>query len=109
MTISKNMKAYELTLEELFPRKLTDTVCINIDNVREVWVATLMCAEYLDSFVDSIIVRDDDFKAIGIVGGFELLDHLRENPTHFTPQNAWEYFLALAGIIICFIVLFKEV
>jgi CBS domain-containing protein/predicted transcriptional regulator len=81
MTISKNMKAYELTLEELFPRRLTDTVCINIHNTREVWVATLMCAEYLDSFVDSIIVRDDDFKPIGIVGGFELLDHLRENPT----------------------------
>lgn len=81
MTISKNMRAYELTVEELFPRNLTDTVFINIDNGREVWVATLMCAEYLDSFIDSIIVRDNDFKAIGIVGGFELLDHLRKNPT----------------------------
>jgi predicted transcriptional regulator/CBS domain-containing protein len=81
MTIPKNRKAYELTLEELFPRKLTDTVCININIAREVWVATLMCAEYLDSFIDSIIVRDNDFKPIGIVGGFELLDHLRKNPT----------------------------
>jgi CBS domain-containing protein len=81
MTIPQSMKIYELTLEELFPRKLTDTVCVNIHNEREVWVATLMCAEYLDSFIDSIIVRDIDFKPIGIVGGFELLDHLRKNPT----------------------------
>lgn len=73
--------AYELTLEELFPENLTDTVCINIDTGRQVWVATLMCAEYLDSFIDSIVVRDNDFKPVGIVGGFELLDHIRKNPT----------------------------
>ncbi len=40
-----------------------------------------MCAQYLESVVDSIIVRDDSFKPIGIVGGYELLDHLRKNPT----------------------------
>jgi len=73
--------AYELTLEELFPENLTDTVCINIDTGRQVWVATLMCAEYLDSFIDSIVVRDNDFKPVGIVGGFELLNHIRKNPT----------------------------
>lgn len=61
VTISMYRKAYELTLEELFPRNLTDTVCINIDAGRQVWVATLMCAQYLDSFIDSIIVRDNDF------------------------------------------------
>ena len=80
---SQLQEAYELTLEELFPRKLTDTICINIHNAREVWVATLMC-EYLDSFIDMLfnrLVRDNDFKPIGIVGGFELLDHLRKNPT----------------------------
>lgn len=75
------MKAYELTLEELFPGNLTDTVCINIDVGRQVWVATLMCAEYLDSFIDSIVVRDNDFRPVGIVGGFDLLDHIRKNPT----------------------------
>lgn len=71
----------ELTLEELFPRTLTDTVCINLNKGREVWIATLMCAEYLESVVDSIIVRDDDFKPVGIVGGYDILDHLRKNPT----------------------------
>jgi CBS domain-containing protein len=81
MVISNNKKVSELTLEELFPRTLTDTVCININKEREVWVATLMCGEYLESAIDSIIVRDDDFKPIGIVGGYDLLDHLRKNPT----------------------------
>ncbi|HEU4467508.1 MAG TPA: hypothetical protein VFR61_00555 [Nitrososphaeraceae archaeon] len=40
-----------------------------------------MCAQYLESTVDSIIVRDNDFKPVGIIGGYELLDHLRKNPT----------------------------
>ena len=40
-----------------------------------------MCAQYLESTVDSIIVRDNDFKPIGIVGGYDLLDHLRRNST----------------------------
>jgi len=81
MIISNNKKVSELTLEELFPKTLVDTVCINLNEGREVWVATLMCAQYVESFVDSIIVRDDDFKPIGIVGGYDILDHLRKNPT----------------------------
>jgi len=81
MTIPNNKTISELTLEELFPKTLVDTVCINLYKGREVWVATLMCAQYVESFVDSIIVRDDDFKPIGIVGGYDILDHLRKNPT----------------------------
>jgi CBS domain-containing protein len=81
MGTSNNKKVSELTLEELFPKTLTDTVCINIHKEREIWVATLMCAQYLESTVDSIIVRDEGFKPIGIVGGYDLLDHLRRNPT----------------------------
>lgn len=81
MNISNNKKVSELTLEELFPKTLTSTVCISIDKGREVWVATLMCAQYLESTIDSIIVRNDSFKPIGIVGGYDLLDHLRKNPT----------------------------
>jgi len=76
-----NKTVSELTLEELFPKTLTDTVCINLFKGREVWVATLMCAQYVESFVDSIIVRDDDFKPVGIVGGYDILNHLRKNPT----------------------------
>src|SRR5574337_636648 len=54
---------------------------INLNKGREVWVDTLMCTQYVESFVDSIIIRDDDFKPIGIVGGYDILDHLRKNPT----------------------------
>jgi CBS domain-containing protein len=40
-----------------------------------------MCAQYLESFVDSIIVRNDAFEPAGMVGGYELLDNLRKSPT----------------------------
>lgn len=79
-SLAKPVSVSALTLEQLFPGKLTDTVCVNLHYGREVWVATLMCAEYLESFVDSIIIRDDSFTPIGILGGIELLDNLRKNP-----------------------------
>lgn len=72
----------ELNLEELFGRTLTDTSCIYIDKGRDVWVATEMCAQYLESAVDSIVVRDEvGQQPVGIVGGYDLLNHLRKNPT----------------------------
>ncbi len=70
----------ELTLEQLFPKTLTDTSCVYIDKQSEVWLATEMCAHYIESVVDSIIVSENG-KPLGIVGGYDLLDHLRENPT----------------------------
>lgn len=79
--MSKGQRVRELTLEEAFDGSLTNMQCINIDGRRHVWVAALMCAQYLESAVDSIVVRDDSFKPIGIVGGYDLLDHLRKNPT----------------------------
>ncbi len=71
----------ELTLEEIFADRLTDTPCVYINKDREVWVATEMCAQYLESNVDSIVVRDAEKNPLGIVGGYDLLDHLRKNPT----------------------------
>lgn len=70
----------DLTLEDLFGTTLTDTSCVYIDKEREVLVAAEICAQYLESVVDSILVLDDEDKAIGIVGGYDLLDHLRKNP-----------------------------
>lgn len=69
----------ELTLGELFPETLTNTNCIFVDKEREVWVATEMCAQYLESTIDALVVQDND-KPTGIVGGYDLLDHLRKNP-----------------------------
>lgn len=56
----------EMTLEELFPETLTDTNCVFLDKQREVWVATEMCAQYLESTIDALVVQDGD-KPIGIV------------------------------------------
>lgn len=69
----------ELTLEQLFPETLTDTNCVFVDKDREVWVATEMCAQYLESTIDALVVQDNG-KSIGIVGGYDILDHLRKNP-----------------------------
>lgn len=71
----------ELTLDELFPNTLADSPCVYVDKDRQVWVATEMCAQYLESAVDSIVVVDGDGIPIGIVGGYDLLDNLRKNPT----------------------------
>ena len=37
----------ELTLEEVFADRLTNTPCVYLNNDREVWVATEMCVQYL--------------------------------------------------------------
>jgi predicted transcriptional regulator len=71
----------ELTLEQMFSDGLTDTPCVYLNQEREVCVATEMCVQYLESSVDSIVIRDDDHKPIGMIGGYDLLAHIRENPT----------------------------
>jgi predicted transcriptional regulator len=81
METSTEMKSIsDSTLEELFPETLTDTSCVYIDKGREVWVGTEMCAQYIESNVDSIVVIENN-KALGIIGGYDILDHLRKNPT----------------------------
>ncbi len=71
----------ELTLEEIFSDGLTDTPCVYLNQEREVAVATEMCVQYLESSIDSIVIRDDERNPIGIVGGYDILNHIRANPT----------------------------
>jgi predicted transcriptional regulator len=71
----------EMSLKELFPETLIDANCVFVDKEREVWVATEMCAQYLESTIDSLVVQEDN-KPIGIVGGYDVLDHLRKHHTH---------------------------
>ena len=71
----------ELTLGQIFSDSLTDTPCVYLNKEREVYVATEMCVQYLESSVDSIVIRDDDHNPIGMVGGYDLLKHIRSNPT----------------------------
>lgn len=74
-------KISELTLDELFSDSLTDAPCVYLNEEREVWVATEMCVQYLESTVDSIVIRNNDLTPVGIVGGYDLLNHIRKNPT----------------------------
>lgn len=71
----------EMSLNEAFGNRLTNTPCAYINTNRDVWVATEMCAQYLESIIDSIVVRDDNKNPVGIVGGYDLLDSVRKNPT----------------------------
>ncbi len=87
MEVISDMSVSELTLQELFPKTLTDTSCVYIDKESEVWVATEMCAQYIESNVDSIVVCDPNNKPIGIVGGYDLCDYLRKNPTRDSQYN----------------------
>jgi predicted transcriptional regulator len=71
----------ELTLEEIFSDRLTNIPCVYLNNKREVWVAIEMCAQYLESTIDSIVIRDDNHNPLGIVGGYDLLTHIRKHPS----------------------------
>ncbi|MGD8299463.1 MAG: CBS domain-containing protein [Nitrosopumilaceae archaeon] len=81
MIVSNTESISELTLDEILSSSLTDTPCVYLNQEREVWVATEMCVQYLESSIDSIVIRNDDLTPVGIVGGYDLLNHIRKNPT----------------------------
>jgi hypothetical protein len=88
--IQKNKPISERSLEELFPDVWSFPFCVNIEKGTEVWVAAGMLVEYLESFTDSVVVREN-YKPIGIIGGYDLLNNLRKNPTNdFFHQNKVE-------------------
>lgn len=70
----------ERTLESLLPDTLTHSLCIHIDKGKDVWVATGMLVQYLESATDSIMVKEDE-TPIGVIGGKEILQNLLKNPT----------------------------
>jgi|CXWL01.1.fsa_nt_gi predicted transcriptional regulator len=76
-----NNSISELTLEEIFSDRLTNTPCVYLNNKREVWVAIEMCVQYLETTIDSIVIRDENHNPLGIVGGYDLLNHIRKHPT----------------------------
>jgi predicted transcriptional regulator len=81
MVVSNAESISELTLDKMLSSSLTDTPCVYLNQEREVWVATEMCVQYLESSIDSIVVRNDELTPVGIVGGYDLLNHIRKNPT----------------------------
>ena len=60
---------------------MTDTPCVYLNKEREANVAIEICVQYLESSVDSIVVRDDELNPIGMIGGIDLLHHIRKNPS----------------------------
>ena len=69
-----------LSLSELLQDSLTSTPCVNIRKNAKVRVATGMLVQYLESFTDSVVVRDDA-KPMGVIGGREIIQGVYKNPS----------------------------
>jgi predicted transcriptional regulator len=69
-----------MSLTDLFGDSLTSSLCVNIAKGTKTWVATGMLVQQLESFTDSVVVRDDD-KPVGIVGGKDVIAKLIDKPT----------------------------
>ena len=67
-------------LGELLPNSLTSTPVVNVRKNAKVRVATGMLVQYLETFTDSIVVRDET-KPIGVIGGREVIRGVYKNPT----------------------------
>lgn len=71
----------ERSLKELLPDSLTTSLCVNVRKNAEVWVGTGMLVQYLESFTDSIVVRDEVQTPIGLIGGKDIIEGVYKNPT----------------------------
>ena len=67
-------------LSELLENSLTSTPCANVRKDAKVRVVAGMLVQYLESFTDSVVVRDDT-TPIGVVGGREIIQGVFKNPT----------------------------
>jgi CBS domain-containing protein len=67
-------------LSELLENSLTSTPCANVRKNAKVRVVAGMLVQYLESFTDSVVVRDDT-APIGVVGGREIIQGVYKNPT----------------------------
>ena len=70
----------ERSLSELLEYSLTSSPCVNVRKNAKVKVVTGMLVQYLESFTDSIVVRDDA-TPVGILGGREIIQGVYKNPT----------------------------
>ncbi len=69
-----------LSLGELLGNSLTSTPCVNVRKNAKVKVVTGMLVQYLETFTDSVVVRDD-VKPIGVIGGREIIQGVYKNPS----------------------------
>ena len=71
----------DLQLNQLLPLSITSTPAVSIQKENKVWIATGMLVHYLESFTDSLVVTDKNNQPIGVLGGFEIIRNVFENPT----------------------------
>lgn len=67
-------------ISELLQNSLASTPCVNVRKNAKVKVATGMLVQYLETFTDSIVVRNDT-EPIGVIGGREIIQGVYKNPT----------------------------
>ena len=70
----------ERPLGELLENSLTSTPCVNVRTKAKVKVVTGMLVQYLESFADSVVVRED-VTPVGILGGREIIQGVYKNPS----------------------------
>ena len=70
----------EHSLQDLLPDSLTSSFCVSIPKSAQVWVVTGMLVHYLESFTDSVVIRDG-YDPIGLIGGIDIIDRLVKNPS----------------------------
>ena len=75
------MSISDLTLKELLPLSLYSTPAVSVRKENKMWTATAMLSHYLESFTDSLVVTDQEEKPIGVIGGFEIMRNIFENPS----------------------------
>jgi len=67
-------------LSELLGNSLISTPCVNVRKNAKVKVVGGMLVQYLETFTDSVVVRDNT-KPIGVVGGREMIQGVYKNPS----------------------------
>jgi len=72
----------ESPLSELLGNSLSSTPCVNVRKNAKVKVVGGMLVQYLETFTDSVVVRDDT-KPIGVVGGREIIQGVYKNPSSY--------------------------
>ena len=67
-------------LSHLLQNSLTSTPCVNVRKDAKVKVVAGMLVQYLETFTDSVVVRDGT-KPIGVIGGREIIQGVFKNPS----------------------------
>jgi len=80
LILSQSNLISDRPLSELLQNSLTSTPCANVRKDAKVRVVTGMLVQYLESFTDSVVVRDDT-TPVGVVGGREIIQGVFKNPT----------------------------